>query len=210
MTHPVVAALTSPDSFFAERDEDPSLLYPAVIVAVVGLLSVLAVVPVFLALTRGVPSGAEPFLVVGAVIGIASALVGSFVMWLLYAAAFHAISAVFDGEGRFRKTFVLTGWGFLPRVFASALSVAATLVVFRGRSFPPLSDPQAVRAFTRSLRSDPLLQLVAAVGALLTLWSGYIWLYAVAHSRDLTRRQALLTVALPVLASIAYTASNVA
>lgn len=208
MPHPVVAALTRPDSFFAERAEDPSLLYPAVVVAVVGLLSVLASVPVFLALREGIPEGAGPFLAVGAAVGVAFAFVGPFVVWLLFAAAFHAISAVFDGEGRFRKTFVLAGWGFLPRVFASALSLVATLVVLRGRSYPPLTDPQAIQAFARSLQADPLLRAVTAVGILLTLWSGYIWLYAVANARDLTRRQALLTVALPVLVSVALSANN--
>lgn len=202
------AALTRPESFFESRQANPSLLYPAVIVAIIGVLGVIATIPTFLVVSRGMPAGARLFLAVGAVVGLLIGLVGPFVTWLLYAIAFQVISYFFDGKGTFRKTFILSGWGFLPQILSSVLSLIAMFVIHQNRSLPVESGPQAMQAFTQQLQAHPLLQAVGVIGIGLTLWSGYIWLFAVKYARNLSRTQALVTVAIPVLISIGISVFN--
>lgn len=209
MKETIYAVLTRPNSFFDQRDANPSLLYPTVIVAVIGILSAIASVPPFLALSRGLPAEVQPFLAVGAVIGFLSAIIGPFVVWLLYAIVFQILSYFFDGDGTFRETFILSGWGFLPQIIGSALSLVATVLVLQTHSLPAEDGPQAMQAFEQQLRNDPLLSVVSVIGIGLTLWSGYIWLFAVKHACDLSRRHALITVAVPVFISIGISLFNV-
>lgn len=52
----------------------------------------------------------------------ATALVSPFVGWLVYAAVFHAISVVFDGDGPFPTTLALgAGLGVLVTLWSAVL-----------------------------------------------------------------------------------------
>lgn len=196
-------AVTVPAAFFEGRDDDPDARGPALVVLGVGLAGLLSAIPVFLFVYRSVPDAAQGFFLVGAGAGLVGALVGPFVVWLLYAVAFHAITALFDAEGEFRDTFLLSGWGFLPRIFASLISGAAMLVAFGSAS--PAATPEATRTVAADLRGSPLVRAASAVGILATLWSGYVWTYAVAEARGVSVRRAAIAVAVPVALGIAYT-----
>jgi hypothetical protein len=214
----LTAALVRPDGFFDRRqnapsetqaenetdDGSPSLLYPVAIVAIVGLVGALGSIPVLLLVSSGLSQSVQLFFAVGAVIGFLFSIVGPFIAWLLYAIAFQVISYFLGGEGEFRETFVLSGWGFLPRILSSLLSVGATVVVFLSTSpdISPGAGPQATQAFSQQLQSDPMVQIASGIGIVLTLWSGYIWVFAVKHARDLSRNRAVVTVAIPLLVSI--------
>ena len=81
----------------------------------------------------------------------ATALVSPFVGWLVYAAVFHAISVVFDGDGPFPTTLALVGWGMVPSVIGSVAQLAINYYRFsvRGLEAPPLDDPEAVQEFVQ-------------------------------------------------------------
>ncbi len=44
------------------------------------------------------------------------------------AAVFHGLSALFDGEGPFRRTPWLTGWGYLPAVLSGVVLMFALIL----------------------------------------------------------------------------------
>ena len=140
----------------------------------------------------------------------ATALVSPFVGWLVYAAVFHAISVVFDGDGPFPTTLALVGWGMVPSVIGSVAQLAINYYRFsvRGLEAPPLDDPEAVQEFVRSPSSGPLVALGAGLGVLVTLWSAVLWTHALRYAWALSLRDAALTVALPALVGVALSVST--
>lgn len=216
MIDALTTVLVHPNAFYEQRDESPSLLYPAVIVGTLGLLGSISSVLVLFAFGGGLPEGAQPSFAVWAIVGLGAAFISPFISWLLYAIVFQVISYFFDGEGAFRETVVLSGWGFLPKIIGGLLSIGATFVVTQR---VPSSDatgirvivpdgPQAMQQFSQQIQNDPVFQAVSVIGIALTLWSGYIWLFAVKHARNLSRNQALITVAILVLISIGITVGS--
>lgn len=197
----VLDLLTNPDAFFEERSDDPSLLRPALVVLLVAVLGVVGSYPVIQATVSALPPEAGTFVtairVVGAVVGV----VVTVVIWLLYAVAFHGIAYVlFDGDGSFRDTFALAGWGFVPSVFASAVSAVVNFVVFSGVQFP--SDPARVARFARELQSRPEFLVAGVLGIVFLLWSAFLWTFAVRHAEGLDLREAALSVAGPVAVAL--------
>lgn len=195
--------LTNPGDFFDERAAGPSLTGPAAVVALLALLGVASTVVTLLQMMNALPEDVRPFFVVGGLFGSLVAVVVPLVTWLLYALAFHVITYFFDGEGEFRRTFIFTGWGFVPRLFTALVSLVVTVYV--STAVQPPADPAGFTAYSQQLQSSALLQASSAVGVLFTLWSAYIWVAAVQRARDVTRFQAAVAVAIPVAIAILLT-----
>ena len=193
----MLALLTDPDSFFERRRESPSLVKPAAVVTVVALVSVLGSYPVLQATLSALPAEAGPFVTAIQVFSAVFAVVATFVVWLLYALAFHVVGSVaFDATGEFRTTLALVGWGYVPTIFGAIVGAVSNFVVFSGVSFP--QDPQAVQAFVQQLQSRPEFLVSGVVGIAFLLWSAFLWTFAVRHAESLGYREAALTVAGPV------------
>jgi hypothetical protein len=204
----VLDLLTDPDSFFAERAEDPALRWPALLVLVVGLVSVAGSFPVLQATLSALPPEAGGFVTVIQVVGAVVGLVVTFVIWALYAVAFHVIASVaFDADGSLRDTLALVGWGYLPALFGAIAGTVASFVVFSGVRFP--NDPAAISRFARELQSRPELVVAGLLGAVFLLWSAFLWTFAVRHAEGLGVREAALTVAGPVLLALALRLNGV-
>lgn len=202
----LTALLSDPDSFFRDRRSDPSLKGPVAVVAALALVSGLAAALQFRVLSQLFADlDAGTILLVAQVVTLAVSLVGPFVAWLLYAGVFHAISVVFSGEGSFSTTLALVGWGFVPSVFGSVVGAAVNVYRFnvRGVEVPAEITQASMQQFQRQLQSGPLVAVSAAVGILFTLWAAVLWTYAMKHARDLSLRDAALTVALPALVGVA-------
>lgn len=197
----VLQLLTNPDAFFAERRETPSFRGPVLVVLLVALVGVIGSIPVLRATLSALPPEAEGFVTVVQVVGGVAGIVVTFVVWVLYAVAFHVVgSVVFDASGEFRDTVALVGWGFVPAVFGAAVGSVASFVVFSGVQFP--QDPQRIQAFLAELQSRPALVVAGLVGIVFLLWSAFLWTFAVRHAESLTMRDAALTVAGPVAVAL--------
>lgn len=192
--------LTNPDRFFDSRGRDPSLLEPALVVLTIAIMPVISGVVTLYTFMESVPADVQVFLLIGGIIGVVIGAVGPFISWLLYAVAFQVITYFFGGEGEFRDTFALTGWGFVPRVLAAILSLVTTVYVIQALQVS--GDPAAFATFNQRLTQHTFYQAVTGVSILFTLWSAYIWVPAVQRARNVTRRQAIVTVAIPVLFGI--------
>ncbi|MFB6360660.1 MAG: YIP1 family protein [Halobacteriales archaeon] len=202
MTH-WSTVLTDPAAFFHDRQPDANLLGPVVVVFLVGVLGLLSAVPALLLVLRGIPAAAQPIIGAGLAIGALFGLAGPFVVWLIYALLFYGISIAFGGAGPFRQLFVLTGWGFLPRILGAAFSAVVLFVALGDVAAPQTAE--AMRTFSQDLQAHPLVRASSLVSIGIAIWSGYIWTHAVAVSRELTLRQAAVTVGIPVLLSIVLT-----
>lgn len=195
MLSALVDALTDPASFFEREAADPELRGPTIVVGTVAILGLLAAIPTLQATMAAVPRGARGFVVVGAIVGMVFGLVVPFVVWLVYALLFYALSALFGGEGEFRDLFAMVGWGFGPRALAALVSGVVTFVLLPSGGF---GDPAAASQFARDVATSPLGLANRVFGLLMTLWAAWVWTHVVAEAREISRRNAAITVGLVV------------
>lgn len=195
--------LTDPDGFFRDQGTDPSLKGPIVVITLIAVVDALASVLQYRFMSQlfenmGVSGGMATAFQAFSFIFV---LAGPFVVWILFAGLFQGISLVFDGDGDFSATLAHVGWGFIPSLFGSMAGVAVSYYRFnvRGMDVPAEMDPQAMQEFMQSMQTDPLVALTATLGIVFTLWSAFLWTFGLKHARNLSVKQAAITVALPVV-----------
>jgi hypothetical protein len=199
------ALFTDPDRFFAELMPEPGILYPAGVVLLVGIVRALGSLPALQQTVAALPEEASAFGAIAYVTGLVGAFVGIVVVWLLYAGAFHVISGVlYDTDGEFRDTLAVTGWGFVPAIFAAVVSAVVAFVVFSNATLPDFNDPAQVQMWVQEVRNRPEFLVSNALGILFLLWQGFLWAFGVKHARGLSLREAGVTVAFPVAVALLF------
>jgi len=207
--------VTDPNAFFRDRSERPSWKGPVLIVTLIAVLGVVSSVIQFRATAElytqlfadagesGETAGTifQVFQVVGMVVGF----VVNYVVWVLFAVFFYGVSALLDGNGEFSTTLKLVGWGLVPSVVGSVFSLFITVYRYEieGVTVPADVTAESIQQFSQQVSSGPLVMLTGVLGVVFTLWSGVLWTFAMKHARQLTTRNAAITVALPVLFGIA-------
>lgn len=219
----VETLVRDPDTFFRERSESPSMWWPAGIVTLAVVFAV-ANAGITAREISAMLSDADvdPLIVMSTQIGalVASVFV-PFLTWVLYAGLFHAISSFFDGEGSFTGTLALVGWGFFPVVVRNVLSLAVTLYRWeiRGVDRPDLpanlslETQEGIQQFNDAIQEmtqGPLVVVPTVLALLFTLWSAYLWVLAVKHGRDVSTRQAAISVGVPALIGVLFTLRSLA
>ncbi len=99
--------------------------------------------------------------------------------------------------------FEFAGYGFLPVIFSSIIGLATMYAVLPSVELS-LTDPNLMEQNLKQMMTNPLLQMSQATGILFTLWSGYIWIYAVKNAAKITTKNALIVVGIPVGLYILY------
>lgn len=193
-----------PSDFFEVESEEPSLLASALVVLVAGVALNLNTLFTLPAMGRALSAQAAQVAQTVALIGAAGGTVGTFGLWFIYAGSFHTLSVLFDGEGAFRKTFLLTGWGFFPLAVHGIFGGLVFQYTLSTASVP--QDPQQFSAFITALGRRPPMLAVSGVRFPFLAWQAWLWVHAVREARDLSLREALLTVSLPVLITVVFNA----
>lgn len=218
MSLAVIDILFHPDAFFRDivtRKED--IRFPLLIVFA-GSLAAAGYGYLIGGLTARMMSSAMPgidtIITLSSVIG---AILGTFIFWIISAGIFYVISMVFKGQGSFRRVIEVVGYGYLPQVFGSFITLIAAAEYVPKISVPSLSgaalqDPanmeQAVKAFMHDPAMLELTQITSLVAVVFLLWSASIWIFGLQHSRQLALRDAALCVGLPVVAYVIYMIYN--
>jgi len=205
--------LTRPQRFFEAEGRLDDPVAPLLVVSTLAAVSVLSVLPAYLWIRSAYPlptldsvslsvggrsvesSGLSATL-------IGAALLSTFVAWFLHGTALYLGTLPFASEGSFRELLVATGWGYLPQILASAVTLAAVLsaTVVAPASAPARAQVTlANHAVVQTAPPHPLYTAAEAIGAALTVWSGYVWLGAVRAVRGVSRRVGVGVVALLVV-----------
>ena len=189
--------LTDPDTFFEDRAAEPQLLVPISIVAAYIVLRIAAGLP-FILLIEADLLLVLSYGIIG--LGLVNVVIGFFA-WFIFAGVFQVLSYLFGGSGSFRRTFTIIGWGFLPLLAGKFLMVIAVSIAAQEAPAIPLQTSEQMvkqmRAVTLQYRDGPTILIASLVSAAMSIWSGYIWVFAVKHTRDLSTREALITVVVP-------------
>jgi hypothetical protein len=119
-----------------------------------------------------------------------------FAVWLVVAAVAYLVSRRYDGEGPFRRILAFVGWTLAPTLVPAVATSLLMAMFFLDA--PAFESEAALRTWVQSnVAGNPLRVAVEAVRPLFTLWMVYLWVLAAEYGRNLTRRQALVAVALP-------------
>lgn len=195
-----VSYLTDPDEFFAQRADDPDWVVPLLLVVSAGVLPAIGT---WYSARQLSPPGSGAFATITGVVGGASALVGLVVVWVLGAAVFHGVSALFDGEGSFWRTLWLSGWGYVPALLSGGVTMVA--FVLAADTVPAAETAQEFVQINRQLQQHQYLQWATYFGTVMSLWQGVVWTFAVRHARGVEVTQAAVAVAPVVLFNVGGT-----
>lgn len=207
MSHPIIEVLLNPDAFFRKMaDRAPDLKLPAAIVLVTGIFGGIVAYLTTNMITPALPAEAQGIMGVIAVAGAVVTPVFSLIGWAVLAIIFYAISSVFKGSGSLKKTLEFTGYGYVPTILSSAISLVLTAQFAASVTLPrfDLTDPAAVTAFQETITHSPMMVAVALITIVFLLWSANIWVFGIKHARDLTLKNAAITVGVPVAIYIIY------
>jgi hypothetical protein len=218
MKQSLLNALISPDSFFSEAmGEKENLTTPALIV-LAGSIIAAAYGYLIGGLTAKMMASAMPgidtIITASSVIG---AVIGTFIFWIITACVIYAFSFGFKGQGSFRRVFEFVGYGYLPQVFGSLITLVAAIEYVPRITVPAISaaalqDPVLVQQLVKNLMHDPAMMELTQITTLITivfmLWSANIWIFGVKHARKLSPRDAALCVGIPVVAYVLYMIYN--
>ncbi len=149
------------------------------------------------------PADVARFFAVGAYIDAIGSAIGIFATWLITAVIMHGLSAFFEGRGEFRRTFESTGYGLLPSLFGSAITVPTGLSYIETAALPKF-DAKELAANPGILAKAILSQIPAEYvhSALLlnfavTIWGLLMWTFAVKNARETSVGKAFVCAAIP-------------
>lgn len=204
--------ITDPRTFFERRRADPSLVGPALVVALHAVI-VLATTAVILRAFGGLLGQVDAGSIVYAagdqrisapqqfVLSLGSTPVVYFALWIGVSVVVYLVSAYYDGEGPFRRVLAFVGWSLVPTLVPTiAVSVVISSIFLDA---PTFASESAVEEWTRSsVMGNPAYTAVRLVRPLFSLWMAYLWIVAAECARGLTRRQALIAAGLPVALTV--------
>jgi hypothetical protein len=202
----MLQVLTNPNGFFkkkiTERIEWKNPLIIMAFMAVVGTITIyttmMSTLQSFMSMDFLEGAGQiilAIFLIIGSIIGVVF-------LWILYTGIFYVISVIFNGEGDFKRLMEFVSYGFIPNIAGSLISAYYTNRVFSNIDFASVTDPQAIQDM---IYADPSMKIAAALGIIFTLWSANIWIFGLQYARNLSLKNAVITVGIPIGLSLIYT-----
>ena len=214
MTRSIIDILFRPGQFFSGLDiEKESMTLPLLILLAGGIIAAAygyLIGGVTAQMMGGAMAGLDTIVLLSSVIG---AFLGVFIFWVIWAALVFGISIVFKGSGSFSGTLKVIGYGYLPQVIGTIITLIAAFeyvpkIVVPKITSAMMQDPAAVQQVTASLMKDPAMVELTQISALVTivflLWSANIWIFGLQHARKLSARDAAICVVIPVIAWIFY------
>lgn len=148
MISPIVDLLFHPNVFFKNlMTEKENLVPPALIILVIGIFGAAsAYLTSILTANMLGTTGFAPSVIIG--IAVIFAFFGVFVSWAIISGIFYVISIVFKGNGEFSRSLEIVGYGFIPRIIGSFITLVFALVYLPQVIVPKITqdmlrDPQA-------------------------------------------------------------------
>jgi hypothetical protein len=218
MSPSLIDVLFRPDEFFSKiNTENESLKMPALIVLAGGIIAAIygyLMGGMSAKMMADIMPGMDAIIYVSATVG---ALIMTFIIWLIAAVVFYLISSLFKGQGSFNRVLEVVGYGYLPQVAGSLITVVAAIIFIPGITVPTLTkaaleDPAMIQQVTKAFMHDPAMMLLTQITTLISivfmLWSAHIWIFGMKHARGLSPRDAAICVGVPVVLYVLYLTYN--
>jgi hypothetical protein len=206
MVSSILLLCTDPDGFFRRDPKEwSSLKIPAVIVLIAGIIGAISAYLVSRTILQIFPVSLQSATGLVTVIGAAGGLISVFFIWAAYTVVFYVISMIFMGKGTFTRTLAAMGYGFLPTTIGGLIDLIVLWAYLPGVQVSRVKDVMDIQSATTALTHSPLFQITGLISTIFLLWSASIWIFGLRYSRELTLRNAVISVGLPVFVYIAIT-----
>lgn len=93
----------------------------------------------------------------------------------------------------------------LPRVIGGLVALVTTAIVIALVPPPPGSGVDALNQYNADVGTHPLNLVTPVVRMGTFLWSGYLWVHAVSRARSVSRKEAAVTVGIPLAIELLVT-----
>jgi hypothetical protein len=206
----MLEVMAKPNSFFGKKThENIEWKTPIAIIALVivvkiisSLILTVGAIGLFEDVTMdGMENIGPLMMIIAFAVKIFTAIAGTLLWWLFYSALFYTVSSIFNAEGEFSRVMEFASYGFLPGIFKSVMEV-----IYGNKLLLALENNMNNPALTtEAIVSDPVIKIVPILMIIFTLWNGYIWMYGLSYSRNISVKNAAIAVAIPVVLSILYT-----
>lgn len=214
----LIDILIRPDAFFSNAvTEKESLKIPALIILTGGIVAAIygyLMGDLSAKMMADVMPGMDVVIYLSAMAG---ALIGTFIFWLIAAGVFYLISSLFKGQGSFNRVLEFVGYGYLPQIAGSIITLVAAFVYIPRITVPTLTkaaleDPAMIEHVTKAFMHDPamveLTQITSLVSIVFMLWSAHIWIFGIKHARGLSPRDAAICVGVPIVLYVLFMTYN--
>ena len=184
--------LFHPDIFFSRKQhEEISLVIPAIIVGIGGIVSFITPLA-----QRAIINGGDLSNFIMEPTAALFFLVLPFISWLLVAGILYVFSRCFSGTGSFPATLQNCGYGYLPNTLYSLFVIINSFAVAwsMGTSFKILTD---------------VLLVVGLISFLSIFWSGWLWTVAMEKTHNLSLGKAMVGPELVVLLYLSTVILNI-
>ncbi|HOI13290.1 MAG TPA: Yip1 family protein [Methanoculleus sp.] len=195
--------LFNPGRFFEARMQgEPSLKVPALIALVIGVIGAISAAFSANVTISAFPADMQAFGSIGVAFAVVGGIIGGFFTWVAFGIVFYLVSMLFVGDGDLKRTLEFTGYGLLPQVFGGIIGAIFSYQLISNLTLSTASRPEdiavVVEALTNAMLADPLTKIIGIVSILFLIWSANIWVFGMKYARNLSTRNALLTVGIPV------------
>lgn len=198
----MLEVLTNPGNFFEKKLKEEIDLKPPY--AIISALSLLTVITAFILmeemmniLFNGMPRNAQQTIIA---LGLVAIMLTVAIGWVAISSMFYILSLLFSGKGDFKRILEFVAYGFLPLILSSAINLVLMICMSLFVDFST-SDLQSIEAV---MLSNPYVIASNIISIILSLWSANIWVFAMIHSRNLSVKNALITVGVPIIIYLIY------
>jgi hypothetical protein len=206
MVSSILLLCTDPDGFFrSDQKEWSDLKIPAVIVFIAGIIGAIFAylrVPVMMQIY---PENLRAAMGIVTYLAIPLGFIGVFLEWVVFTGILFVISMIFIGKGTFTQTLAAIGYGFLPTTIGGLIDLIILWTYLPGIQVSPVKDVMDIQSAIMALTNSPVFQITGLISIIFLLWSANIWIFGLRYSRELTLRNATISVGLPVLVYIVIT-----
>lgn len=203
------ALLLSPDTFFSGRMKEPEdLRIPGMIVLIGAVIAAAGsyLVSGIYAGMFAAAAGEGMAALMGVIGGVSAFFAFIIIWWLIFSGIFYLLSMAFSGNGSFRRTLEHTGYGLVPVIIGSCLSLLVSLYYLPMIEVPVITsfqDPAAVQRLMSMVLEDPayreFMRVTSLISVIFLAWSANLWIFGIRHARALTVKSALVVVLVPVI-----------
>ncbi|NYT06073.1 MAG: YIP1 family protein [Methanomicrobiales archaeon] len=185
---------------------EESLKVPALILLAMGIVSGIGAAIVSSVTVQMLPPEAASMGGLIAGIGFVAAIISVFILWwAIPSVLFFLLSRVFSGTGSIKRTFEFVAYGMIPQIASGIISTGIFYVYFTSLRLSPITDPMLIAEEMEAIMQSPMLQMATLISLLFILWSASLWIFGMQEAHRLSRRNAAITVGIPVALYIIYT-----
>lgn len=194
--------LFDPDAFFEQESRSGTLKGSVSVVSLTGLANISGTMFILPVIMEQLPEHIGVFVLFGVGLGLIFGAFSIFLLWIAVSGIFYLLSEFYGGRGTFRRTIILLGWGFLPLVFSGISTGLLTYYAVQGVTLP--ADPNEMELALEGLGAAVANPITYVLDIVFLLWSGFLWMFGIKHARDISLREAVLTVGPMIVAAVAW------